>query len=182
MKRLSSHRSCLIYLIALVTCASRSWAKPCDAITLPSEIKSILEKEFVGWRIVTPELLSSPEQRQLWKEEFSSECPGIISGHFRGQQVEYAINLIRGSDNTLEQQVVFFGVSTEGFAKTVLVPPSRATIVNVLRKGAPGMYRDPDTGRSVKVRFDTIALARTWAGAVAFYWDGKRFQRIDVSV
>ncbi len=180
MKRLGT--SWFLYLIVLVTCVSRARAGACDSITLPTEIKRILEKEFVGWKVVTPELLSSPDDRQIWNENYSSECPGIISGRFRGKHVEYAVNLVRGSGETLEQQVVVFELAREGFRKVVLIPPSRTTIVNVLRKFAPGVYRSAETARSVRVGFDTIGISQIEAGAVVFYWDGKRFRRIVTSV
>lgn len=182
MKRLGTRCSWFPYLIVLVTFASRSWADACQSITLPTEIKSTLEKEFVGWEVVTPELLTSPDERQLWNEDYSSECPGIISGHFRGQHVEYAVNLVRGSGNTLEQQIVIFEAAREGFTKAVLIPPSHITVVSVLRKFAPGVYRSAETGRSVKVAFDTIGVSRIWAGAAVYYWDGKRFRSVVTSV
>jgi hypothetical protein len=181
MKRLRMHCSWFMYLIVLVTYASRSWAGACDSITLPTEIKSILEKEFVGWKVVTPELLS-PEDRQIWNADYSSECPGIISGHFTGRQVEYAVNLIRGEGKSLEQQFVFFKATRNGFMKVILVPPSHVAVPSVLRRCAPDVYRDPETGRSVKVGFDTIGVSKIESGTVVYYWDGKRFRNIVTSV
>jgi hypothetical protein len=169
-------------LIVLCACVPRSWAGACDSITLPKEVRSTLEKEFAGWSAVTPELLSSPDDRQIWHENYSSECPGIISGHFTGQRIGYAINLVRGSGKTLEQQIVFFEPTREGFSKLVLDPPSHVAVVTVLRKFAPGVYKSPDSGRSVKVGFDTIGISEIEAGTVVYYWDGKQFRHIETSV
>lgn len=169
-------------LIVQFACVSLSWAGACDSITLPTQIKHTLEREFVGWKVVTSELLTSPDDRQIWNENYSSECPGIISGHFTGQKIGFAINLVRGSGKTLEQQIVFFEPTYEGFKKLVLDPPSRVDVVTVLRKFAPGVYKSPDSGRSVKVGFDTIGISEIEAGTVVYYWDGKEFKHIETSV
>ena len=183
MKKQSSHNSLFLCLIVLFTCVPRSWAGACDSITLPTQIKGTLEREFAGWNVVTPELLTSSDDRQIWNENYSSECPGIIRGHFTGpQKVGYAINLIRGSGKTLEQQIVFFGPTREGFKKRVLDPPSHVDVVTVLRKFAPGVYKSPDSGRSVRVGFDTIGVSEIEAGTVVYYWDGKEFSHIEASV
>jgi len=111
-----------LYWVLFVTSVSRAWGAPCDSSVLPPEIKSRLEKDFAGWKVVTPALLTSADDRQIWQETGSSECPGIIAGHFRGRQLEYALSLVRGSGYTLEQQVIFFGASRQGFTKIVLDP------------------------------------------------------------
>ncbi len=182
MERLHILCSRFLFLIVLVAYVPRASAEPCDSITLPTELKNILGKEFAGWNVVTPELLSSPDDRQIWNEGYSSECPGIIRGHFRGKQTEYVVSLVRGADNTLEQQIVFFEASREGLKKLIIDPPSHVAVVTVLRKFAPGVYRSAETDRSVKVRFDTIGISEIEAGAVVLYWDGKRFRRIVTSV
>jgi hypothetical protein len=149
---------------------------------VPTQIKDTLEREFSGWKVVTPELLSSPDDHQIWNENYSSECPGIISGHFTSQEIGYAINLVRGSGKTLEQQIVLFQPTRKGFKKLVLDPPSHVAVVAVLRKFAPGVYTSPDSGHSVDVGFDTIGISEIEAGTVVYYWDGKRFKHIETSV
>jgi hypothetical protein len=180
--RLSKHHSCFLYLTILIACVPRCWAGTCDSITLPNEIRSTLDKHFADWKIVTPELLSSADDRQIWNENYSSECPGIVSGHFTGQDIGYAINLIRGSGKSLEQQIVLFTPTHEGFKKLVLDPPSHVDVVTVLRKFAPGVYKSPESGRAVKVEFDTIGISEIEAGTVVYYWDGKQFRHIQTSV
>ena len=182
MKKLSAHNSWFMCLIVLFACSPRSSAGACDSITLPTQIKDTLERQFAGWNVVTPKLLTSPDDRKIWNENYSSECPGIIRGHFTGREIGYAINLIRGSGKILEQQIVFFEPTHEGFKKLVLDPPSHVDVVTVLRKFAPGVYKSPDSGRSVKVGFDTIGISEIEAGTVVYYWDGKQFQHIDTSV
>jgi hypothetical protein len=182
MKKLRAHNLLFLCLIILFTCVPRSWAGACDSITLPTQIKGTLEREFAEWNVVTPELLTSSDDRQIWKENYNRECPGIISGHFTGQKIGYAINLVRGSGKTLEQQIVFFEATREGFKKLVLDPPSHVDVVTVLRKFAPGVYKSPDSGRSVKVAFDTIGVSEIEAGTVVYYWDGKEFRHIATSV
>src|SRR5262249_24313599 len=157
MNKLSKQSSWFLCLIVL--CVPRSWAGACDSITLPQAIKSTLAQEFAGWNTVTPDVLTSPDDRRIWHENYNSECPGIIKGHFNGQRTGYVINLVRGSGKTLEQQIVFFAPTNQGFRRTVLDPPSHVATVSVIRKFSPGMYKSPDSGRSVKVEFDTIGIS-----------------------
>ncbi|MGE5323976.1 MAG: hypothetical protein ACM3SW_13990, partial [Actinomycetota bacterium] len=141
-----------------------------------------LEKEFPGWKIVTPEVLTSPDDRQIWNQSYSNECPGIIRGHFTGKKIGYAINLVRGNGKTLEQQIVVFKPILKGFKKLVIDAPSHVDVVIVLRKFAPGVYKSPDSDRSIKVAFDTIGVSEIEAATVVYYWDGKKFRCIQTSV
>jgi len=52
----------------------------------------------------------------------------------------------------------------------------------VLRKFAPGIYKSPESGLSVRVGFDTIGISEIEAGTVVYYWDGKQFRHIQTSV
>ena len=182
MKKLSTQSSWFLCLIVLYACVPRSWAGACDSITLPKEIQSTLKNEFADWNPVTPDLLSSPDDRQIWNEHYSSECPGIIKGHFTGPKIGYAINLVRGSGKALEQQIVFFAPTRHGFRRVILDPPSHVAVVTVIRKFGPGEYKSPDSGRSVRVGFDTIGISEIEAGTVVYYWDGKKFRHIETSV
>lgn len=169
----------LTVLFAYVPC---SWATGCDSIVVPSEVKAILEKEYTDWRVVFPESLSSPDDQRIWTERYSSECPGIIRGHFTSHKIGYAVNLVRGNGKTLEQQILFFEPAREGFRKRILDPPSHVGVVTVLHKFAPGVYKSLESGRSLKIGFDTIGVSEIEAGTVVFYWDGTQFQRIVTSI
>ena len=181
MKKLSASYSLFICLMVLAIGVPPSWAGACGSIVLPTEIRNTLERDFSGWSVVMPELLSSPDDRQIWKENYSDECPGIIGGNFTDQHVEYVVNLIKGSGKTLEQQIILFEPSRHGFRKVVLDPPSHVDVVTVLRRFAPGVYRTPDGERSVKVAFETIGVSEIEAGTIVYYWDGKQFQHIATS-
>lgn len=172
----------IVCSLVFVASVSRAWAGACDSVVLPAEIKTVLERDFSGWQVVTPEQLSSADDRQIWQEAHGNECPGIIAGHFRGRQVEYALNLVRGTDKRLEQQIVFFGVSRQGFKTLVLDPPSHVAVVTVLRIFPPGVYESAETGKSMKIKFDTIGISEIEGGAMALYWDGKRLRRIVTSL
>jgi hypothetical protein len=184
MRTTNFQRVLVMCLIILSTSARGSWAAACDSTVLPAQIKTALQTEFesVGWKIVTPELLTSPDDRKIWDQNYSRECPGVISGHFTGEKVGYAINLVKGAKKGLEQQIVFFAPTREGFRKLILSPSMQVATVSVLRKFAPGTYRSPDSGHSVKVGFDTIGLSVIEGETIVYYWDGKGFQRIETSV
>jgi hypothetical protein len=125
LKKLSTHNLWFICVAVLCACVPLSWARACDSITLPKEVRSTIEKEFGRWNFVTPELLSSPDDRQIWNQNYSGECPGIISGHFTGQEIGYEINLAKGSGKGLEQQDKW----REYLATWVPIWPRRSTSV-----------------------------------------------------
>lgn len=181
MKTLSARWAWSIYLILTVLSPSRARAVACETIALPTVVKRLLDAKFAGWKIVTPEVLRLDDQK-IWKECCSSECPGVIRGHFTGRQIEYTVSLVRGSSETLEQQIVFFKARQGGYTTLVIDAPSHVDVIGVLRKVPPGEYRDPDTGRSVRVSVDGIGLSEIEGGAVLYYWDGKQFQSIVTSV
>jgi hypothetical protein len=156
-------------------------ADACDAIRLPAEIRAHLDHEFSNWRVVTSNLLGA-DDRQIWIENFNAECPGLAVGRFRGKKLDFAVNLIRRSGSSLEQQIVLFETTAKGFRTVILAPPSRVDIVSVIRKFAPGRYTSPDSEESVDVRCcDTIGVSEIEANTVVYYWNGKRFQQIVTS-
>jgi hypothetical protein len=162
--------------------APGSWAAGCNTIHVPTEIERVLETKFPGWEKVTPQRLSSPDDRQIWNDQSRDECPGLIVGHFTGAGIEYVINLVRGLDKTLEQQLILLRISGAAVKTVILDPPSHVGAVWVIRKLPPGLYRSVETGRSVRSRFDVIGFSQIEAGAVIYYWDGKRFRDIVTSI
>src|SRR3954463_313807 len=180
MKRLIYHL--ILYVMMSSAFAPRSWGETCDEIRTPIEINRILKAKFAGWEIVTPQLLSSPDDRQIWNDQYGAECPGVIAGRFTGRGTEYVINLVRGRDKTLEQQLVLFQISGSTVKTVILEPVAHVGVVWVMRKLPPGVYRSAETDRSVKTKFDVIGFSQIEAGAVVYYWDGKRFRGIVTSV
>ncbi|HET7788106.1 MAG TPA: hypothetical protein VFL36_19195 [Myxococcales bacterium] len=141
-----------------------------------------LEHEYAGWRVVTEDSLSSEDDREIWARNFSGECPGIAVGRFKGKGLDYAINLIRNTGASLEQQLILFEHTEQGFNTSILFAPSAVGVVSVIRKFGPGIYRSPDSGRPVRIQFDTIGVSEIEGGAVVYYWTGKRFEQIVTSV
>lgn len=170
-----------IYLTLLLACVSGSWAGACDSIVLPKVVAQSLRKDYAGWRVVTPGLLSSSDDRQIWCTNYRSECPGIIQGRFTSRRTEYVLNLIKGKGKTLEQQIVLFEPRKTNVRRIVLDPPSHVDVITVIRKFAPGRYQDPDSGRSIEIPLDTIGVSEIEAGTEVYYWNGKRFDQITTS-
>ena len=170
----------LVTIFLLFACGV-SFGNACRSLVIPRAVNSALRKHFGGWNIVTPNLLSSREDREEWNQNYGNECPGVIKGRFTGTGEGYALSLVRGSGKTLEQQIVAFLPSTAGLKTVVVDPPSHVDVVTVLRKFGPGLYTSREDELSLSIKFDTIGVSEIDAGTVVYYWTGKKFDSLVTS-
>lgn len=156
-------------------------AQDCDPAALPQSVRSVLEKSYSKWKIVTPELLSSNDDRKRWTRNHGGQCPGFVLGYFSGDDTGYAVNLVRARSGVTEQQVVYFRPSKKGFESAVLVPPSRVDVVKVLRRFGPGDYRSAGSERAISIELDAIGVSKLQGGTVLYYWSAGKFRSIATS-
>ena len=181
MRAAPALRAILLLALAVLLGPARGRAQDCDPATLPGAIQGVLAKSFSRWKIVTPDLLSSGEDRKRWARVHGSQCPGIVSGYFSGDDTGYAVNLVRARPGATEQQVVYFRPSKKGFESMVLVPPSRVEAVKVLRRFGPGEYRSPGSERSISIELDAIGVSRLGGDTVLYYWSAGKFRSMAAS-
>jgi hypothetical protein len=169
------------WIIASICCTLYCHAEACDSTKLPPSITTTINSQFNGWKIVTPELLSSPDDTTIWRTHYSDECPGAIIGYFVGKQKEYVVSLVKGSGGALMQQIVFLQPTPMQPKVIVLRPPSHVDVVTVLRKFMPGDYRSTITGGSIRVDSDAIGVSEIEGSTVVYYWSRDEFKQIVTS-
>jgi hypothetical protein len=144
---------------------------PCSPANLPAEIQNKLTTKYAGWKIVTPDLLSS-ENRRYWLKDHPKDCPGLVTGTFSDDnQVGYVLNLISRRKG---EQVLYFHPSRDGFSVEILEPmdPTVAALPLEahlsIEKLAPGKYE-------AAIKTDSVMV--TWlesSGTETFYWKHGR--------
>lgn len=178
-------RWAILLLILFAPAVNSSLAQnafdPCSVAGLPSAIGTVLKLDFAGWR---PRQISDliADDQQLWAKARSRSCPGIASGHFDGgRRVEYALLLVPTSKSDGYRLALFRENSAGTFAVQVLARSdgdagSRPVISTV----PPGRYSDPETGRTVRTKSDSILLEWIEAAARLYYWSGSAFHELQV--
>ena len=173
-------RALVALTVELTIGVAGCWAGPCDTDQLPSAIKDLLAAKFAGWRVVEPDSLTGTDGR-TWIDSYPGECPGLAQGHFTGEEIGYALNLMRRKGNTIVQQIVYFKPKGAGYDALVVIPPAKVVIVWIMNKFAPGKYRDAERTRTITTRFDTIGVSQVEAWTLVFYWNGTGFRSIATS-
>lgn len=154
----------------------------CTIRDLPKDIADIVSSKYAGWR---PEQISDlgSDDRELWVKAHGDLCPGITRGHFDvANRVEYAVLIVkRGTKDGGYKLLIFrqrssgsFNVHTLTHAKGVLGSGP------VISRVPPGEYSDPETGKSVKTKLDSVLLEWIEAAARLYYWTGSKYQWLQV--
>lgn len=154
---------------------------PCSVSALPSAIGTVLKVNFVGWR---PRQISDlvADDQQLWAKAHSQSCPGIASGHFDGgSRLEYALLLVPMSNSGSYRLALFRENSAGTFVVRVLAhSEGDAGSKPVISKVPPGKYSDPENGKTVRTKADSILLEWIEAAARLYYWSGSAFHELQV--
>jgi hypothetical protein len=168
----------LLQVVSLsLLCSSVTPADPCNPRKIPEQIRSALATEYAGWRIVTPAVLEASDQKE-WVDNYSNECPGMISGRFSGNVDGYVFNLIRKRAGKTLQQVVYYPTSDEKVVPMVIWPRAEAQVPIVISKFPPGRYTSFYDRNSISIKTDTIGISKLGAWTLVYYWHGTRFRTI----
>ena len=153
-------------------------AKECGENALPVAAQKVLSQHFTGWKVVTVSDLT-PDDKQIWSETYGDACPGIVEGNFTGKgRRQFGVTLIRRDNSRIRQALVLLNPTDRVYVDKVLLEPSDATIPNVVVKFPPGTYSDAERTRSVRTRFDGIALIQLEASGTLFYKTKDGFSRL----
>jgi hypothetical protein len=166
--------------IFLLGCCLPASASPCDEHVLPEDIRSILATSYAGWKVIASDLLDQ-HSLEIWNRNNFGDCPGIVKGNFTGLTNDYAVNLVRNSQETLYEQLLLFTPDVHGFKKIILLAPMQVASISVITKMPPGKYADAEGVRQVITKYDSVALTDPEKGVVLYYWSGKRFHSVITS-
>jgi hypothetical protein len=164
----------------LVFCPSVFAKDACGTGSLPPAVASELRASFPDWKIVELGMLDSADQN-IWRTQNPEQCPGIASGHFTGGGDEIAVTLVRTSQGKLHQQVLLFSKSTSSPHAILILAPTEVASISVIQKMNPGRYGNPESGESVTIERDSLALTALEKGTIQYYWKGRKFRSIITS-
>jgi hypothetical protein len=146
-------------------------ADPCAAAKLPAEIQNKLTTQYAGWKILTPALLATSDDRRL--KHHPKECPGILTGTFSDDnQVGYVLELTRRKKGEIWEQVLYFHPSRDGFSVEILYPSE------VVDPRYPVSIDKLPPYRSVKTYQVLVTLPDEDGDGVIFYWKQGRRHKI----
>ena len=171
----------LILSIALATPAIAQSGE-CTLADLPKDIADTISTKYAGWRPEQVSDLKSDDQ-ELWTKARGDSCPGITSGHFESDnRLNYAVLLLDKDTSHWGYKFLFFDPDRSGSFKSILLAQAEGKNAGqpVISRVPPGEYSDPETGKSVKTKLDSVLLEWIEAAAQLYYWTGSRFQRLQV--
>lgn len=170
----------LLSVVAGVSLAQQSTSN-CDRRDLPVDVSGVLKTQFAGWRVKTIEDLDAYE-RKLWTHSKLKQCPGIAIGHFFNP-TDQAVALLlvpehRGSNGF--KVVVFSKLKGKlGVASTVIEESKDQLSTRiVIYRVPPGLYKDPENTRKVRITLDGIQVEEMEAGSSVYFWRNGRFENL----
>jgi len=170
----------LLALILLPAFAAQTEAATCDGIDLPLDIRRYIEQQSSQWKVITVTDLK-PEYRTFLMSKNSTDCPGIVVGHFKpSSRTLYAVALVSRTLNA-HVKILVFEYKSNKYRSTVLMDTMSANPVPTIFKVPPDTFEDWETGVNVKTRYPGVALAFYEGSSTLFYWSNGKFKRLQIS-
>jgi hypothetical protein len=142
---------------------------------IPSEIQSLLNSKYQGWRLAEP----SREDRQTCFDKRTGFQPSIVWGDFNGdRQRDYAVLITQRRQVIL---VVFLNQGTTYTEYAVNSDPVGGTIpvLGVSKRGEK--YFDHERNRNGIYPLETVTATYCESSAVSFIFRNGRFTKVFVS-
>ena len=167
-------RSAFAVCTVLILGGCNPFSQACEPDAL---VKSYLTTE-PAWKIVTPDDLSSGGDFG-WHIENSEKCPGLVSFKPDGGKVNAAaLLLFEKRGDKIFQKLVVVKKDAKGFVVETLIEPLEVNSALFLRTVPPGTYEDVDTGRTVAIAHEAIALDAGEEGAIIYYRKGGKYRSL----
>lgn len=143
--------------------------------SLPFSVQQVVDRQWKGWRVLQFADLGVDDQ-SLWLKKNGHVCPGFAPGHFvRQSGDDCAFVLIQEATN---QQVVIVALAQQKTYRLETISAPSPVLPSVIQTFPPGDYSDVETGRKVKLRYDSIAVEQIEATLILYFWNKGKFQRI----
>jgi hypothetical protein len=174
----------LVLLLVPMSASGQQSLSTCAPTVLPPDVSEWLKNHLAGWRIKTTEDLEAYHQK-LWNENRPNQCPGIAPGHFASAtEEEFALLLIPESAERRGYKVFAF-IQPKGTRarapRIVEDDKDQSSERVVLYPTPPGLYKDPENTRRVRIPRDGIVLEEMEAGGTLYFWRSSRFERLIIS-
>ena len=168
----------LLFLLLAGVASGQQRSSNCAPSVLPADLSDALKSQFPGWRIKTTDDLASYHQK-LWAESKPKACPGIASGHFLNPTKQtFALLLVPDTPGKNGYKVVVFARSDgkPGVTPTVIEEAKDHSSARVvIYRVPPGLYKDPENTRRVRIRLDGIQVEEMEAAASLYFWRNGYF-------
>ena len=176
-------RPVIISLLALIILAFEANAgESADHCkdALPKNLQGAIAAKYNGWRVVHDGDLSTDDLK-IWKRLFPNHCPGVVKAAFeKSGTPQYAVLL----NSKAEKKTVLLVAKETKLGNFRLIKIDEFTRGNspVIHAGKPGTYFNiSDRSKAIKVPRPTIVLEVLEASAVAYFYNGTRFQSVVIS-
>jgi hypothetical protein len=174
----------LVVLMLTISVVAPAIAQSRDSTTrdLPKGIADIIGSKYAGWR---SEQISDleVEDHELWAKAHGDICPGIAIGHFESNdRVTYAVLLLKKDAPNQGYKFLLFNENRSGTFESILVGHAEGKNSGqpVISRVPPGEYLDPESGKSVKTKLDSVLIQWIEAAAELYYWSGSKYHRLQV--
>jgi hypothetical protein len=125
---------------------------------LPAAARELLASSFAQYRILELSDLNADDQL-IWKSSYPNACPGVVQGAFTGEQTEYAVLLIPvGAARQDIRAVLLQTKDVGGMTQTEVFAERRSVNLPVIRRSAPGVYEDVQTGIALTASNDVVLI------------------------
>ncbi len=173
----------LLAVLSLGNGASQSSAT-CGDVSVPAPVNALLKAKFSRWR---PERVSDllGDDRKLWLEGHSKECPGVAIGNFETKRsLSYAVLLVPTSEQLGGFQIIVFskGATNDAYTWKVLQHvEGKAYFAPVIYKVPPGKYSGFDDSKAVLLKLDGVNVEWIEKSSLVYYWRDGSYRAIQTS-
>lgn len=126
----------------------------------------------------------SGDDKKLWLDMHSRECPGIAIGHFE-QRVRdaYALLLVSKTGENGGYQIVVLSNGSDGYSVRLLDHAEAGSLDSglVISKERPGTYSDFETSKSIHLTLDGLNVEWLEKSSVLYYWSNGEYRSIQTS-
>ena len=166
--RFAMSRQALVLWAAAAMAPVASAADDACTTAVPDGVKSAIEAEYAGWKLVRLADLEGDSLTQ-WVSVHGRTCPGIAEGSFSGvRRREYAVLLWKGKPQQ-QLQLLLAAQEPKGTYQLSRVHSQRADRLSVVSTAPPGRYRADGGKTPVVAAHDVIMLDTAEARTMAFY-------------
>jgi hypothetical protein len=174
----------LIVLIVAIAVAAPAVAQSsnCMIRDLPKGIADVVSSKYRDWKLEQTSDLGS-DDHELWAKAHGNLCPGIASGHFESNdRITYAVLLLKKNPPRQGYKFLLFNENRFGVFESVVLDQVEGKNAGqpVISRVPPGEYSDPETGKSVKTKLDSVLLEWIEAAAQLYYWSGSKYHKLQV--
>lgn len=175
----------LLFLIFINGACNKCYASadPCESISAPTPVSTLLGKSYQGWRIENLSDLDSANQA-AWTKKYPGACPGFVKGHFQKPgSVGYAFLLLPAEQTKKGYRlVVFLETARDHWRSIVLEKNDEHTPeTTVIGLAAPGDYQEAQGSKKIHIETDAIFSEDMGVGVMIYYWRVDRFRSLVIT-